>query len=179
MRFATTTLALALSFLTAASATSAFASSTSTITAAPTKSTGTAATSAVLSTSANFSEFNRLLVSANVKHYLSRASETYTVFAPSNEAIRRVPQAIRKQMFVDGNPALQRLVRTHMVAGAVDFSRLADGAELKTLSGEVLRVARQADGTVLLNGVYRVAGSGQTTANGVVYTLDSMIAPTN
>lgn len=178
MRFAASTFALALSLLTA---TASFAGSTGDRSAASPARLGEAtamATSAAMTRATELVEFNRLVVKSNLKNRLGRPTETYTVLAPSNEAVQKVPAGIRERMFVDGNPGLRQLVRRHMIAGAVDFSRLADGAELRTLSGEVLRVAKQADGTVLINGVYRVKGAGLATANGMIYTLDSMIAPT-
>ncbi|MBC7449550.1 MAG: fasciclin domain-containing protein [Hymenobacteraceae bacterium] len=179
MRFSNTTLALVFSFLTAAGATPALASSADGKIHGPAKTTTTAATSRVFTKSAEYSQFNHLLVNANMKRILNRTSETYTVFAPTNAAVLRVPANVRTRMFVDGNPGLRQLVYRHMVAGNIDFDQLADGAEIKTLSGEVLRVAKCADGSILLNGVYRVTSAGQTTANGTVYTIDSMIAPTN
>ncbi len=168
------------SLLTATSAVPAVASGTEYVAAAkvPTHVAGAAATSAVLRKATELSEFNALLVTANLKHLLKRTTETYTVFAPTNAAVRQIRADIRKRMFVRGNRGLDELMRRHMVAGNINFDQLADGAELKTLSGEVLHVVKRADGSVLLNGVYRVTGPGQTTANGTVYSLESMIAPT-
>lgn len=135
------------------------------------------ATSTFFTNANELGAFNHLLVDAHLKNTLKRATPTYTVFAPTNAAVNKVPAHIRERMFVEGNPALKQLVRRHIVAGAVDLTQLPDGASLTTLSGETLRVARQADGSVLINGVYRVEAS-RTTTNGMVYTLDSMIAPT-
>ena len=185
MRFAQPTLAIAFSLLTAAFATvqpiTSFAgglggsgTTTTVVTPAP---EGAAATAATLASTANLSEYNRMVSMAGLKSRLNKATETYTVFAPTNAAIAKLPANIREQLIRADSPGLKHLVRTHIVKGNVNFDQLTDGSELETIDGQKLRVVKQADGTVLLNGVYRLADTGRATTNGTLYTLDSMIVP--
>ncbi len=120
--------------------------------------------------------FSQLLGTANLRYRLGRTARQYTVLALSTTAIERVPAAIRARFFRADNPSFERLMASHVIAGDVNLAALADGTTLTTLSGETLRIDHQADGSILLNGVYRVE-TAQQTANGHVYTLDRMIAP--
>lgn len=195
MRFARPTLAIAFIVLTTAFAGAAQAqssSSASTIlamampahideaaTVAPSGEASATATAATVASTPNLQQFSTLLDYAGLNKRLNKSTETYTVFAPTNDAVAKVPATVREQMFRAGNAGLKQLMRRHMIVGSVTFDQLRDGAELKTVDGETIRVARQADGTVLLNGVCRVRDTGRVTANGIVYEVDSMIAPLN
>lgn len=141
-----------------------------------TATTTTATSHAAVRATADLRAFDRLLAAAGLRHRLRRADRRYTVLAPTNAAVARVPARIRVRMFQAGNAAFRHLMATHLVAGDVDLTRVPSGTVLTTLSGETLRVDRQPDGSVLLNGVYRVE-TVQQTANGHVYSLDRMVAP--
>lgn len=177
MRFTHLLSAFAISLLTISVTTSAIATTPGHLVPPPVgRPAATATTSAVFASSTELTEFNRLINFTDARYLLRRSAKTYTVFAPTREAIEQVPAHIRERLFVNGHSGLRHLIRSHMVAGTVDLTQLAHGAEIKTLDGEVMRVARNADGSILLNGVYRVS-AGQATANGMVYTIDHMIAP--
>ncbi len=138
---------------------------------------GGTATAATMASTANLSQFNGLINSVGLKPRLKRTTEAYTVFAPTNEALNKIPANVRERMFRADNPGLKDLVRSHIIKGSFTLDQLTDGQQLETIDGRIIRVARQADGTVLLDGVYRVRDTGRTTANGVLYALDSAIAP--
>ena len=175
MRFAQPTLAFAFAALLGAASFSATAAAPATGDAAK----ATTATAVTVASTANLREFNTLLNKSGVTARLKRPAEAYTVFAPTNDAVAKVPADIRERMFRSDAPGLKHLVRSHLVAGVVNFDQLRDGAELKTLDGETIRVAKRADGSILLNGVYLVRDAGRATTNGMVYAIDSMIAPAN
>lgn len=168
--------AAAFALLTAAATPSLAGSIGGSAPVGPGSTLSTMSTTTMMTNVRELSNFNHLLVDAHLKPTLNR-TPAYTVFAPTNAAVNKVPAHIRERMFVENNPALRQLVNRHIVPGNVDLTQLADGATLTTLSGETLRVARAADGTLLINGVYRVEAS-RATANGMVYSIDSMIAPT-
>lgn len=178
MRFAQPTLAFAFAALLGAATIPA----TAAVPVAPVTgdaTTATTATAATMASTANLRAFNTLLNKSGVTARLNRPAEVYTVFAPTNDAVAKVREDIRERLFRPDAPGLKHLVRSHLVAGVVNFDQLRDGAELKTLDGEIIRVAKLADGSVLLNGVYRVRDGGRATTNGMVYAIDTMIAPAN
>jgi uncharacterized surface protein with fasciclin (FAS1) repeats len=145
-------------------------------TLAPDGPSGTA-TATTLAGTANLSEFSRLISAAGLKPRLKRAEEAYTVFAPTNEAFNKMPVNVRDRILRPDNPGLKALLRSHIIKGSFTYEQLTDGQALETIDGRIIHVARQADGTVLLDGVYRLRDTGRTTTNGVIYALDTVIAP--
>ncbi len=137
----------------------------------------TTATAATLAATPNLSQFNRLVKMDGLTKRLKQTTDAYTVFAPTNAAVAKVPAAIQERMFRSDNPGLRSLVRYHIVKGALTPEQLTDGRVLETLNGQELRVTRQPDGTVLLNGVYPLQGPGRATANGMIYAVETMMAP--
>ena len=144
--------------------------------AVPAVTVSTSAATTVAS-SAALSEFNKLLKASSVAIRLKRTDRAYTVFAPTNAALQRIPACVREQAFRADNPLLLPFVRTHIVKGSFTPEQLLDGRELTTLTGRTLRVVREADGAILLDGAYRLRDAGQRTTNGMLYTLDLVITP--
>ena len=134
-------------------------------------------TTATLASTANLSAFYHLLEQAGLRSRLQRYPATYTVFAPTNGAMATMAAPVREHIHQIGAPAIKSVARVHIVPGTFMPSQLTDGSELETLGGRKLRVTRQADGTVLLDGIYQVRDTGLRTTNGIIYTLDTVIVP--
>lgn len=107
-------------------------------------------------------------------------SAPYTVFAPTDEALGKVPGGLPQDKAALGN-----ILTGHMVPGTVtmaDLRRAIDRngkAELATLGGGMLTLTRS-DDTILVKGPAgeaRVAGSESTYANGAVHGLDGVLNP--
>ena len=96
----------------------------------------------------------------------------FTVFAPVDDAFKKLPAATMASLKTD-SPALIKILTYHVVAGQLDpahvtgTQRSVEGAELKvTRSGPALKV----------NGVNVICG-GVRTANATVYLIDSVLSP--
>ena len=148
-----------------------------TATALAPKGASSTATYTTLADHANLSEFYALIERAGLRSRLNRPTESLTVFAPTNDAMATINPRVRERMNSVGAPVLKSVVRAHIVPMLLTDDQLTDGREIETIGGQKLRVARQADGTVLLDGVYRLRDSGQRTTNGIIYTLDHVITP--
>ncbi len=144
--------------------------------ATPLAPSGTTAT-ATLATAANLSAFYDLLEQAGLRARLQRFPATYTIFAPTNEAMANMPNPLREQLHQLGAPIVKSVARVHIVAGTFTEDQLTEGRELETLSGRKLRVTHQPDGTILLDGIYQVRDNSQPTTNGVIYSIESVIVP--
>jgi uncharacterized surface protein with fasciclin (FAS1) repeats len=120
--------------------------------------------------------FSRLLTAARLHRQISNPAARTTAFAPTSAAFASISASIQQRLFVPGSVGLAHVMNSHLVAGDVDLLAVPNGTVLTTFNGESLRVDRQADGSVLLNGVYRVT-QGYTTATGRVYMLDLVINP--
>lgn len=63
--------------------------------------------------------FSRALERAGVADVLDEEPGPFTVFAPTDEAFRRLPEDLREKLFADGNEdALERVLGLHVVLGA-------------------------------------------------------------
>jgi uncharacterized surface protein with fasciclin (FAS1) repeats len=133
-------------------------------------------TTVTLATTATFSSFYDLVERAGLRARLQRYPGTFTVFAPTNDALATATP-VREQIRKVGAPVIKSVVRAHIVPGVFTAAQLTDGRELETLDGHKLRVTRQADGTVLLDGKYRLRDTGRQTTNGVIYALDAVMVP--
>jgi uncharacterized surface protein with fasciclin (FAS1) repeats len=134
-------------------------------------------TSATLAGRADISVFYDLVERAGLRTRLRRPTDSYTVFAPTNEALSHMAAPVRAALLNQGAPIVKSLARVHIVQGVITPDQLIDGREIETLEGRKLHVVRQADGSVLLDGVYRLHDGGQRTTNGIVYTIDQVVAP--
>lgn len=143
----------------------------------PTRSTIATATTESLAASTHLSDFYTLVELAGLRTRFRRSTEEVTIFAPTNEAMRTMAAPIRERLHQVGKPMINSLVRSHVVSGVFTPDKLTTGTELETLDGHKLRVVRQADGTIVLDGVYRLLDSGQRTTNGIIYTLDTVMTP--
>lgn len=132
---------------------------------------------ATLANTANLSSFYHLLDQAGLRARLQRYPATYTIFAPTNDAMAAIAAPVRERMHQIGAPVIKSVARVHIVPGTFTADQLTEGRELETLEGRKLRVKRQADGTILLDGIYRLRDTGQPTNNGIIYTLDTVIVP--
>lgn len=118
-----------------------------------------------------FTELAGLLVKADLVETLRGGP--FTVFAPTNDAFAKLPDAVLDAVHAD--PELLATVLTyHVVAGELSLADLQEG-ELMTVAGVPLEITRNGD-TVSVNGYEIVAGDVAAT-NGVIHVMDQVLVP--
>ena len=113
----------------------------------------------------------------------------YTVFAPTNAAFEKVPQATRDMLLSPaGKEDLTGILTYHVVSGETMSSALtqaiagagAEGAKLTTVNGAVL-TAKADGGTVTLTdaagNVATVTRTDIDASNGVIHVIDTVLMP--
>jgi uncharacterized surface protein with fasciclin (FAS1) repeats len=113
----------------------------------------------------------------------------YTVFAPTNAAFEKIPQATRDQLMSDaGRDDLASILTYHVVEGATNAQTLTSaiqaagegGYALTTVNGATLTAVIE-DGNVLLRdtagSTARVTQTDIDASNGVVHVIDSVLMP--
>ncbi|MEU8076040.1 fasciclin domain-containing protein [Catellatospora citrea] len=96
-----------------------------------------------------------------------------TVFAPTNDAFAKIPQADLDKVLAD-NATLTKILTYHVVAGKLTPEQLA--GTHKTLQGGEITVA--GSGTdFTANGAAKVVCGNVQTANATVYIIDSVLMP--
>jgi uncharacterized surface protein with fasciclin (FAS1) repeats len=105
------------------------------------------------------------------------SSGTYTVFAPTDAAFKKVPKATLAK--VAGDPALLKKVLTyHVVKGKVPASKVVtlNGKRVSTLAMAPIRISIK-DGKVFLNGSTRVTSADVAASNGVIHVINKVLLP--
>lgn len=109
-----------------------------------------------VASSPNYVTLQNALQSAGLFEVL-KGSKKYTLFAPTNDAFRKLPAAVQKGLLEGRNrPQLTHLLNYHLVKGALNADDLrkkiksGGTATLKTIAGESLTLAASADGQLTI-----------------------------
>ncbi len=121
-----------------------------------------------------FGTFEQAIIAAGLGDLLSTQA-TYTVFAPSNEAFARMPEAEREALLSD-KERLASLLKKHIVPGHHSDADLLRGERVQAVDGSTLEIGPSAR----FNGHVGVANaeivnSSLYASNGVVHVIDRVI----
>lgn len=110
----------------------------------------------------------------------------FTVFAPTNAAFAKLPQATVDKVTGD-HTLLVQVLTYHVVPGRIDSKQLAqmisDGggkATLKTVDGESLTASMNGNSIVLTDahgGMATITTADVYQSNGVIHVIDSVLVP--
>ncbi len=101
------------------------------------------------------------------------SAEALTVFAPTNDAFKKIPAATLNKVLAD-NKTLTSILTFHVVAGKIAPEKLA--GTHKTLQGGSVTVAGSGE-NFKVNGNASVVCGNVQTANATVYLIDSVLMP--
>ena len=136
----------------------------------------------------DFSTLVSAVTSADLGATLS-GTGPYTVFAPTNAAFEKVPQATRDELMSPaGQQDLSNILTYHVVEGNVDAATLtqaiqdagADGYTITTVNGGTLTAMMDGDNVVLRDADGNTATVTQTdvdASNGVIHAIDTVLMP--
>ena len=99
----------------------------------------------------------------------------FTVFAPVDAAFSALPPATLNAALADPKGLLTTVLTYHVVKGRITTDQLKEG-DLTTLSGEVLKVTKDADGNWLINGT-PIAVQNIQASNGVIHAMGAVLIP--
>jgi uncharacterized surface protein with fasciclin (FAS1) repeats len=122
-----------------------------------------------------FKTLTSLLKKAGLAGTLKKGS--YTVFAPTDAAFKKVPKATLDAVAAD--PALlKRVLLYHVVKGKVPAKTVVtlNGKSAKTLAGASVKISIR-NGKVFLNGSTRVVTPDVMASNGVIHVIDKVLLP--
>lgn len=122
-----------------------------------------------------FTTLTSLLKKAGLAGALKKG--TFTVFAPTDAAFKKVPKAALNKVASD--PALlKKVLLYHVVKGKVPAKTVVmlDGKSAKTLAGAPVKVSIRG-GKVFLNGSTRVVTPDVMASNGVIHVIDKVLLP--
>jgi uncharacterized surface protein with fasciclin (FAS1) repeats len=100
----------------------------------------------------------------------------FTVFAPTDEAFAKLPQATLDDLLKPENKAkLRRILTYHVVAGRVTAADVLKLKSAKAVSGDTIDI-KGTGGSVMVDEA-RVMKTDIIASNGVIHVIDSVILP--
>jgi uncharacterized surface protein with fasciclin (FAS1) repeats len=97
----------------------------------------------------------------------------FTVFAPTDEAFKKLPAGTVEALLKD-KAKLAAILTHHVVAGKVMAKDVATG-EVKTVAGNMIAVVVGADGVTV--GGSKVTNTDIDCTNGVIHIIDTVVIP--
>lgn len=98
----------------------------------------------------------------------------FTVFAPSDEAFAKIPQADLKKL-LSNKEQLTKVLLYHVVSGQVNAAQAMKLDMATTVEGSDVKITRK-DGAVFINGA-KVVKADVMASNGVIHVIDTVIMP--
>ena len=135
----------------------------------------------------DFSTLVSAVTAANLGETLS-GEGPYTVFAPTNAAFDKIPEATLTELTTNDTETLGNILQYHVVSGNVDAATLTqaitdageDGYTIDTVGGGTL-TATVVDGNVVLTdatgGTATVTATDVAASNGVIHVIDTVLMP--
>ena len=100
----------------------------------------------------------------------------YTVFAPTDDAFAALPaNTLDSLLLPENKEVLVKLLKYHVVTGAVDSSQIQSG-EIITMAGKSVTVQVGEDGNVSVNNA-QVTQADIKANNGIIHVVDHVILP--
>ena len=128
--------------------------------------------SQTIAAQASLSTLNSLIVAADLQGALNAAGP-FTVFAPSNDALKALPAAVLSDVSKD--PAkLKNLLTFHVVPVAAMAKDVKNG-NVKALNGDNLALSKAGDFVTVENALVTTADIA--ASNGVVHIIDTVLIP--
>ena len=112
----------------------------------------------------------------------------FTVFAPTNDAFGKIPEATLTELTTNDTETLGNILTYHVVEGNVDAATLTKAIEdagdagytVTTVGGGTL-TAKLVDGNVVLTdaagGTSTVTATDVAASNGVIHVIDTVLMP--
>ena len=134
-----------------------------------------------------FSTLVKAVTAAGLGETLS-GEGPFTVFAPTNDAFAKIPEATLTELTTNDTETLGTILKYHVVEGNVDAATLTkaiqdageDGYTINTVGGGTLTATMDGSNVVLTDatgGTATVTATDVQASNGVVHVIDTVLMP--
>lgn len=133
----------------------------------------------IVATAAGIEDFSTLVAAVKAAGLVEtlQGKGPFTVFAPTNEAFKKLPAGTVESLLKPENKAkLVAILTYHVVPGKVMAADVVKVKSAKSVQGGDIAVEVK-DGGVILNGKSKVVKTDVETANGVIHVIDQVILP--
>lgn len=120
-------------------------------------------------------DFSTLVTAIKAADLVETLSGTgpFTVFAPTNEAFAKIPEATLKAVLSD-KAKLTSILTYHVVAGKVMSKDVANMTKAKTVEGSDVKIDAK-DGVTINDA--KVTKADIECSNGVIHVIDTVLMP--
>lgn len=133
----------------------------------------------IVDTAVSAGKFNTLVAAVKAAGLVDtlKSKGPFTVFAPTDEAFKKLPEGTVENLLKPENKdKLVSLLKYHVVSGSVMAADVVKLDSAKSVEGSPIQIAVK-DGGVMLNGKTKVVKTDIKTSNGVIHVIDSVIMP--
>ena len=134
-----------------------------------------------------FSTLVSAVTAANLGETLS-GEGPYTVFAPTNDAFGKIPEATLTELTTNDTETLGSILTYHVVEGNVDAATLTqaineageEGYTINTVNGGTLTATLDGGNVILTDaagGTSTVTATDVQASNGVIHVIDTVLMP--
>ena len=125
--------------------------------------------------SGNFKSLVQALEASELVDALTQDT-SYTVFAPTDDAFKKLPETLLASLFQPENKEmLKTILLYHVVPGTLGAKEVSSVRQLSTLSGEAVQI-RIYEGGVKVD-KSNVVKADITASNGVIHVIDEVLVP--
>ncbi len=122
--------------------------------------------------------FTKLLAAAKATGLVEtlRGAGPFTLFAPSDEAFKKLPRGAFEGLLKPANRhELARILKYHAISGRVSSDELS-GKKFSRKSVEGAELTLDGTAGMTVNRV-KVSGAGIEASNGVIHSIDTLLVP--
>ncbi len=129
----------------------------------------------IIETASGNPDFSTLVTAIKAAELVDTLSGTgpFTVFAPTNEAFAKIPEATLNAVLAD-KAKLTSILTYHVVAGKVMSKDVAGMTEATTVEGSKIKI--DATNGVMINNA-KVTMADLECSNGVIHVIDTVLMP--
>lgn len=130
----------------------------------------------VLKGNKDLSQFADYIKDAGLEKNLSDKKARLTLFVPSNEAMKKMPDLVKNRIS-DNEGEKKKLTQFHIINGSIVFAANIKGRKASpgTVSGEMLNF--DGTGKTLVVGNAQIIKQNQSARNGVIHIIDKVLTP--
>jgi transforming growth factor-beta-induced protein len=122
----------------------------------------------------NLKTFCKLLESAGLVDTL-KGKGPYTVFAPTDEAFKKLGKELDELQKPENKAKLQRILKNHVLEGRKNAADVKAMKSAKSLAGEELKITVKND-VVMIEGA-KVTKVDTDASNGLIHVVDAVLVP--
>jgi len=106
-----------------------------------------------------------------------KAEGPYTVFAPTDEAFKKIPaETLQNLLKPENKEKLQAILKYHVVSGDVRAKDVVKLTKAKTVNGQEVEIKVTEKKGVMIDGA-NVIKTDIECGNGVIHVIDAVIMP--